>query len=469
MAAALRRPRPRRRHFPLHRRTLKRWVLACLRRPVQRAAELHDLTLSRACLRTVSPVPSPPLFPLPLPLCRTQLTGILNAMNIVPIFLPSVLHEAFISYCMSVLRPGLHNVLETGAQRIFPNATSLEYLRKGWEHFTEANEAIARVVFAQYRDGDVVWINDYHLSMMPRCLVKWCFTAFGRRPPQVRAWWSWAASRGSPAPRAPPLPFLQLFFLHAPFPTSEIFRTLPVRDELLGECWGERAARSLSCAAHARVPLLLCMHVQAPYLNATLSASTRSTTPATSCTLPSGSLVRGEGELKRVRCIHRTGDGSLPSTRHPTPTPAGVPFQSRRGGQLALDVHGRNTMVAISHVGVEAAALNRWMASEQAADVARSFALRHPGKTIIAGIDSCQRLSGVALKLLAFERLLQVCVAEAVGRGVACTASGVCLPQPTFPHPISSLYSACCGTGQQGVPLQSRPRPALRDARGAEC
>ncbi len=87
---------------------------------------------------------------------------------------------------------------------------------------------------------------------------------------------------------------------------------------------------------------------------------------------------------------------------------AGVSFESKRGGQLALDVNGRNVMVSISHVGVEAAALDRWMASEQAAEVARAFSARHPGKTIIAGIDSCQRLSGIALKLLAFERLLQV-------------------------------------------------------------
>jgi trehalose-6-phosphate synthase len=29
------------------------------------------------------------------------------------------------------------------------------------------------------------------------------------------------------------------------------------------------------------------------------------------------------------------------------------------------------------------------------------------GKMLIAGLDQCQRLSGIALKLLAFERLLQ--------------------------------------------------------------
>jgi trehalose 6-phosphate synthase/phosphatase len=32
--------------------------------------------------------------------------------------------------------------------------------------------------------------------------------------------------------------------------------------------------------------------------------------------------------------------------------------------------------------------------------------LCYTGKTIIAGLDPCQRLSGIALKLLAFEKLL---------------------------------------------------------------
>ena len=106
-------------------------------------------------------------------------------MNIVPIFLPTRLHEAFFRYCMSVLRPGLHNVLETGSQRIFPGATSLEYLREGWAHYLAANDAVARTVFRLYRDGDVAWVNDFQLSMMPRALVRACVEAYGRRPPQL--------------------------------------------------------------------------------------------------------------------------------------------------------------------------------------------------------------------------------------------------------------------------------------------
>ena len=45
--------------------------------------------------------------------------------------------------------------------------------------------------------------------------------------------------------------------------------------------------------------------------------------------------------------------------------------------------------------------------SHGAAGRAARFAAAYPGKVILAGIDSCQRMSGVAMKLLAFERLLE--------------------------------------------------------------
>ncbi|KAJ2786097.1 Trehalose-6-P synthase/phosphatase complex subunit [Coemansia javaensis] len=54
-----------------------------------------------------------------------------------------------------------------------------------------------------YREGDIIWVNDYHLMLLPRLLRE-------RLP---------AAKIG--------------FFLHIPFPSSEIFRCLHVRKELL--------------------------------------------------------------------------------------------------------------------------------------------------------------------------------------------------------------------------------------------
>ncbi len=48
-----------------------------------------------------------------------------------------------------------------------------------------------------------MWCHDYHLMFLPKCLKE--------MDPQMKVGW----------------------FLHTPFPSSEIYRTLPMRSELL--------------------------------------------------------------------------------------------------------------------------------------------------------------------------------------------------------------------------------------------
>lgn len=72
-----------------------------------------------------------------------------------------------------------------------------------WRSYRVANKKFADVILSVADAQDLVWVHDYHLMMLPRYLR--------RRIPQ--------ASIG--------------FFLHIPFPSSEVFKTLPVREELL--------------------------------------------------------------------------------------------------------------------------------------------------------------------------------------------------------------------------------------------
>jgi trehalose 6-phosphate synthase/phosphatase len=72
-----------------------------------------------------------------------------------------------------------------------------------WDAYVEANELFAEVVAAQYRPGDLVWVHDYQLLLLPGLLR--------RRIPEARIG----------------------FFLHIPFPSEELFRTLPARSRLL--------------------------------------------------------------------------------------------------------------------------------------------------------------------------------------------------------------------------------------------
>ncbi len=72
-----------------------------------------------------------------------------------------------------------------------------------WNTFVEANRLFAEKAAASAAPGDLVWVHDYQLSLMPAMLR--------RLRPDVTIG----------------------FFLHIPFPSSEVFRILPWRNEIL--------------------------------------------------------------------------------------------------------------------------------------------------------------------------------------------------------------------------------------------
>src|SRR3954466_3158963 len=74
---------------------------------------------------------------------------------------------------------------------------------RDWEPYVEVNERFAEVVAPHYQAGDLIWIHDYQLLLLPGLLRQ--------RLPDARIG----------------------FFLHIPFPSEELFRTLPERDQLL--------------------------------------------------------------------------------------------------------------------------------------------------------------------------------------------------------------------------------------------
>jgi trehalose 6-phosphate synthase/phosphatase len=91
-----------------------------------------------------------------------------------------------------VLWPLFHYLLEQIPLRV-----------SDWEGYVEANQVFADVVAAHYQTGDLIWVHDYQLLLLPGLLRE--------RLPGARIG----------------------FFLHIPFPSEELFRTLPARDRLL--------------------------------------------------------------------------------------------------------------------------------------------------------------------------------------------------------------------------------------------
>ncbi|KAF1963620.1 alpha,alpha-trehalose-phosphate synthase 1 [Byssothecium circinans] len=76
-----------------------------------------------------------------------------------------------------------------------------------WQAYSEANRLFAKAIAKDVQDNDMVWVHDYHLMLLPAMLRE----EIGDTKKNVKLG----------------------FFLHTPFPSSEIYRILPVRNEIL--------------------------------------------------------------------------------------------------------------------------------------------------------------------------------------------------------------------------------------------
>jgi len=236
---------------------------------------------------------------------------LLEPMRCVPVFLPPATQSAFYDgFCKDTLWPIFHNLIDVYGE--MPTrwwAGSRQSDR--WKAYMDVNQKFATTVVEQFHDGDLVWVHDYHLLLVPTLLARRHIAPVG-------------------------------LFLHVPFPSSEIFRTLSVRDELL---------RGMLSADHLGFHLF-------EYARHFL----------TSC--------------RRL---------------------LGLTHQVRRGGRLAIEYQGREVAITVSHTGIEPDYLLRYFASSpaipaSAAEWRRAF----PGRRILTGLDSIERLRGVPHKLRAF-------------------------------------------------------------------
>ncbi|KAG4199523.1 hypothetical protein ERO13_A05G152200v2 [Gossypium hirsutum] len=118
----------------------------------------------------------------------------------IPVFLDEeIVHQYYNGYCNNILWPLFHYLGLPQEDRL---ATTRSF-QSQFDAYKKANQMFAEVVKEHYVEGDVVWCHDYHLMFLPKCLKE--------RNRKMKVGW----------------------FLHTPFPSSEIHRTLPSRLELL--------------------------------------------------------------------------------------------------------------------------------------------------------------------------------------------------------------------------------------------
>ncbi|WP_193212065.1 bifunctional alpha,alpha-trehalose-phosphate synthase (UDP-forming)/trehalose-phosphatase [Luteolibacter marinus] len=117
----------------------------------------------------------------------------LKKSGVAPVFLTQDELDGFYEgYSNGTLWPLLHYMVERA-----------RFSRDWWEAYRQVNEKFAEVIMEVADEGDQVWIHDYHLFLVPSLL------------------------------RGQKKGLKVGFFLHTPFCTSEIFRVLPNRVELL--------------------------------------------------------------------------------------------------------------------------------------------------------------------------------------------------------------------------------------------
>lgn len=124
---------------------------------------------------------------------------LLEKFSAIPVFLSDELADLhYNGFSNSILWPLFHY-----------HPGEINFDEHAWLAYNEANMAFANEIQGNIKQNDIVWVHDYHLTLLPELIRKF----INKRPDLNNVHLGW--------------------FLHTPFPSSEIYRILPVRQEIL--------------------------------------------------------------------------------------------------------------------------------------------------------------------------------------------------------------------------------------------
>lgn len=299
----------------------------------------------------------------------------LRPFHCVPVWVdPSMFGEMYNGFCKGVLWPVLHNVTSVYSSRpdggggerknddsfASPNSTSKDFTSPGdsrvaetlssvssrfseydmddvamgnihgdggkeaslWAAYTAVNRKFVDIIVQWFNEGDLIWIHGFHLLILPSFLT--------RRIPMAKVG----------------------LFLHTPFPSSEIFRTLWCREDLLrGMMNADQVGFHLF--EYARHFLTCCRRLLG---------------------------------LKYGMIPDESG-----------------------GHNLAIEMNGRHVAVTSIHAGIEPMVLNQVLSHKSTREKAESIRNQFKDKVIFCAIDRMESLKGIPLKMLGVERFLNRC------------------------------------------------------------
>ncbi|UZJ54165.1 hypothetical protein CBS101457_003485 [Exobasidium rhododendri] len=211
---------------------------------------------------------------------------------------------AYNHFCKQILWPTFHYTIAT--------QKGLDNEQESFRCYKRLNEKFASAIVKEYKEGDIIWINDYHLLLVPQMVRE--------RLPH--------ATIG--------------FFLHIAFPSSEIFRCLSIRNEILRGMLGADLIgfQTLNFCRHFRQTVSRILQLEA--------------------------------------------------------TPKGI----------QIDGRGGFVTVAPFPIGIDVRSLNRKRAEPDVSEWVDKLRTRYAGKKVVVGRDKLDSIKGVRQKLLAFEIFL---------------------------------------------------------------
>ncbi|KAL0922302.1 hypothetical protein M5K25_006275 [Dendrobium thyrsiflorum] len=235
---------------------------------------------------------------------------LLDDYKCVPTFLPiDLLKNFYHGFCKQQLWPLFHYMLPICLKKgdLFD--------RSLFQAYVSVNRIFSdKVMEVINSDDDYVWVHDYHLMLLPTFLRK--------RLNRIKLG----------------------FFLHTPFPSSEIYRTLPVRDDIL---------RGL--------------------LNSDLIG-----------------FHTFDYARHFLSCCSRM---------------LGLNYESKRG-HIGIEYGGRTVGIKILAVGVHIGRLQSLLSLPSTIGKIQEIEQRFKGQKLLVGADDMDIFKGISLKLLALELLL---------------------------------------------------------------
>ena len=237
---------------------------------------------------------------------------LLASMNCYPVFVNQIMHQQFYEiFCKHHLWLLLHQIADVYGP-LSQSDIGAKVQQELWFAYSTVNRLFRDKVVEVYQHGDLVWIHGFHLMLLPSFLRRFLTIAkIG-------------------------------YFFHTPFPSSEIWRTMSRREDLL---------RGILAADQVGFHLY-------------------------------------EYARHFVTTCHRV---------------LGHGCEMNANGTLAINVDDREVVITCIHVGIDIERLSDVLHAHSFNDSIDFWRAKFQDKLTIAGVDRLERLKGIPLKLAAID------------------------------------------------------------------